>query len=120
MRPGLTSTPPLGKLVEDDAPLVGGHEQRIVDLQLEVVAAGQALRFEQLDAREIGHRAARTVARADLHDDMGDDGHGEDDGRDEQQIVGQRKVALETAAERSGILHGFGTISGPSCKGRPQ
>ena len=86
---GLDLHAPFGQLVEDDAPFVSRHEQRVVDVQLEVVLAGHALCLVELHARKVGHRAPCAVARADLHDDVGRDGHRQDDRPDQYEVVCQ-------------------------------
>ena len=116
--PGLHLDTPAGQLLEDDAALVGRNEQRIVDLQLEVVLAGQPLCVAQSDTREIGHRAPCVVARADLHDDVSDDGQADDDGRDEQKVVDQG-ITAKPVEPGTLFLHCFRIIWGPSGRDRP-
>ena len=80
---------PFGQLVEDDAPGVGRDEKRVVHMQLEVVRPGDAAGFVERRAREVGHDAACSVARAGLHDEVRGDGHREDDRGDERKVPEQ-------------------------------
>ena len=108
---------PFGQLVEDDAPFVGGDEQRVVDVQLQVVLAGDALSLVELNAREVGHGAPRAVACAQLHEDVRGDGHREDDRRDQREVP-QQRMPPEPGQVILGFLHRSQVISGPSGKGR--
>ena len=86
---GLHLHAPFGQLVEHRASFVCRHEERVVDVQPQVVGAGDALRLAECDAREVGHGAPGAVTRPGLHDEMCDDGHREDDQNDQQQVPHQ-------------------------------
>ncbi len=108
---------PFGQLVEDDAAFIGGDEQRVVDMQVQVVLAGDALGFVERHAREVGHGAPCAVARTQLHEDMRGNGHHKDD-RSDQYEVPQQRALPEPGQEIFGFLHKLQVISGPSGKGR--
>ena len=80
VRPGFT---------EDDAALVGRHEQRVVDVQFEVVLCGQLFGFREEDTRKIGYRASCAVARGYLHHKVSHEGQGQHNGDDEKEVPGK-------------------------------
>ena len=114
--PGLDLDAALGQLVEDDAALVGRHEERVVDVDLQVAFLRLGKGRLEGHAGKVGHGAAGAVARADLHDEVCRDGQYEDDRRDHRQVEEQRPALLVVC----GILHGSGVISVLSGRGRRQ
>ena len=85
----------------------------------QIVFAGDPLGVVQRDAREIGHGPPRSVAGAGLHQQVGCDGHCEDQGGDQREVPEQR--VLPDPGEVIGtFLHESGVISAPSGRGRRQ
>ena len=79
--------PRFGELIEHDAPLVGGYVKRVVHHQLQVAVAGRTFGLVERNARQLGHRAPGSVARGDLHEQVGRHRHRQQDQGDQHQIV---------------------------------
>ena len=119
--PGLHLGASLGQLVEDDAAVVGRHEQRVVDVQLERALARDALRVVEADAREVGHGAPCAVARGHLHGQVRREGQPHEDRGDQREVPGQ-PVAAQAPPVGDDRFHCVGAFfwvtSAPSGRGR--
>ena len=92
-------------MVEDDSALVGGDEERVVDMEFEVVLAGETLCVGEGHSGEVGDGAPCAVAGSDLHEQVCGDGHHEDDRGDEEDVP-EEPVLADPGDEAGLFLHG--------------